>query len=1240
MKKLIQLVLVICMANATMSFGQTNLFPASGNVGIGTLNPTYKLDAVGNSFYFGSHLNNTTSTNFHIGAGYNANSVINFGYYGTFDASIWNIGRWGADQSFRISNYGSGSEFNVLTTLTSGNVGIGNTAPDAKFRVTSPNADFRIDYNGTGQNYYDASNFHSFRDNAGNGKLLIYANQNATHSYNNFTIFTKTGTGLAIINTNTASEWNYTSLIASNSARSHYYGSDPNKDFIIGSDDATKNFRITNFKNTLIEGNVGIGTSNPTEKLQVAGDILANNRLSFQDNARFSVSKADVPSLFNETFSMPHYGIAAPSTTGSADLWISGNNGIRMFTGGISKPIVNITGRTFEIASSLGSSGLKLSGLSQTNVQAGLPRNLSINDAGEVLVASATASNTIEFSVKGDGDKYYPVVFSESEDVWANSISEFTLSHANVHRDGEWWGSMVGKFRFHSNRWGHESNFLEPVVYQYKPNQWVPAKYLVGGWKDTPYSSDLIVWLRGKTTYSFKGNTLTPKVFDGVQNPLPYKEINGTNANNTLIYLDHNSKTIVDTYVIDSAEPIWKKDGLNVINSSTGNIGIGTTIPASKLEVFGGILGSESGKKLEVARFTSTNVNASFLRIFSTRLKQGGDWTSASTRIQQTIDATDMGYVEFNPNNGLYGLALGTQTGESMRLANGGNVGIGTTNPTAKLEIASTTGSGLKLSGLSQVNVQAGPTRTLGVNDAGEVIIAGTNSATSSKQTDINGYKTFFTDAFSTTTTQPKRFEIARIFTDVTNWSSTSPVEIELLEASYASGASRKYKIHFGYLNKDGVINQVEVSDITVSNGAAGINNFQLAIGIPIADGNIKYLPIYADVKYYTTLRALIKTARPTTPNNTGGVTGTIYVNTEPTGTNILDFVPNNNTVFSTAGGNSIFNGNVGIGVTNPTQKLEIRGSSGSPATTGVNQSGIVSISSNDTYSTLNLGNNLLSPYGFWLQSGGRNDLSVNYPMILNPNGGNVGIGINAPTEKLSILHNGANTPFGAMGIDVTSFSTAANAADSYYFRVRDIGAGNNIPFIIKGSGAVGIGTTTPSASLDVNGMVRSIGVNVPTSGIGAEMYINNGIAYFGGYNRSGGGTAIDVNVGFTNQLFLKNNGNIGIGTSTLPAGYKLAIAGDMIAERVVVKLQANWPDYVFKTGYALRPLSEVENFVRANNHLPDVPSEAEVKAKGIDMEQMNATLLKKVEELTLYMIELQKQNDVLKKRMDSLDKK
>ncbi len=104
-----------------------------------------------------------------------------------------------------------------------------------------------------------------------------------------------------------------------------------------------------------------------------------------------------------------------------------------------------------------------------------------------------------------------------------------------------------------------------------------------------------------------------------------------------------------------------------------------------------------------------------------------------------------------------------------------------------------------------------------------------------------------------------------------------------------------------------------------------------------------------------------------------------------------------------------------------------------------------------------------------------------------------------------------------------------------------------------------------------------------------------------------------------------------------------LAVNGKIMATGVKVALSdasGCWPDYVFKKDYKLTPLSEVETFITANSHLPNVPSEAEVKENGINMAEMDAVLLRKIEELPLYMIQLKKENEELSKKVEALSDK
>jgi len=132
------------------------------------------------------------------------------------------------------------------------------------------------------------------------------------------------------------------------------------------------------------------------------------------------------------------------------------------------------------------------------------------------------------------------------------------------------------------------------------------------------------------------------------------------------------------------------------------------------------------------------------------------------------------------------------------------------------------------------------------------------------------------------------------------------------------------------------------------------------------------------------------------------------------------------------------------------------------------------------------------------------------------------------------------------------------------------------------------------------------------------------------------GNWGIYDNTGYNNYFA----GNVVIGTNAMPTGYKFAVAGGAIAESMTVKLQANWPDYTFKNDYKLMPLAELKTYVDKNQHLPEIPSAAQVEKDGINLGEMNRLLLKKVEELTLYLIEKDKEMKLLEDRLQKLENK
>ncbi|MGS2738795.1 hypothetical protein [Sinomicrobium sp. M5D2P17] len=199
-------------------------------------------------------------------------------------------------------------------------------------------------------------------------------------------------------------------------------------------------------------------------------------------------------------------------------------------------------------------------------------------------------------------------------------------------------------------------------------------------------------------------------------------------------------------------------------------------------------------------------------------------------------------------------------------------------------------------------------------------------------------------------------------------------------------------------------------------------------------------------------------------------------------------------------------------------------------------------------------------------------------------------------------------------------------------------------------SGNVGIGTASPEAKLDVAGITYLKGA--PThSRVSEQLRIgrsDQSIRYHSIYSNHTGtahsnyiqfrihnGNTTD----FTEQITtmtLNGEGNVGIGTE-VPGTWKLAVNGKIRAKEI--KVETGWSDFVFEDNYNLPTLEEVEQHIKEKGHLKDIPSAKEVEENGIFLGEMNAKLLQKIEELTLYMIELKKENQQLRKEIDELKK-
>ncbi len=270
---------------------------------------------------------------------------------------------------------------------------------------------------------------------------------------------------------------------------------------------------------------------------------------------------------------------------------------------------------------------------------------------------------------------------------------------------------------------------------------------------------------------------------------------------------------------------------------------------------------------------------------------------------------------------------------------------------------------------------------------------------------------------------------------------------------------------------------------------------------------------------------------------------------------------------------------------------------------------------------------------------------------------GQIGIGLNNPTSKLDIA---LNTNF--MYEDVSGFRLTypipgiggPGIINENIFEIRQKTLNNNhsTKMVVKVNGNVGIGVQSNDPFLNNQRLVvtdrnpKQIDMHVIGFGLidgqnGSLLLGSETGAPYGewGIEYNDYGSIAGLNFwkpagsnGFGNYfMFISDKGNVSIGTND-SKGYKFAVKGDMIAEKVVVKLHADWPDFVFAKKYGLMPLDEVETFIEKNHHLPNIPSAKEVEEKGIDLGEMNAALLQKVEELTLYVIELKKEIEDLKK--------
>jgi hypothetical protein len=281
-------------------------------------------------------------------------------------------------------------------------------------------------------------------------------------------------------------------------------------------------------------------------------------------------------------------------------------------------------------------------------------------------------------------------------------------------------------------------------------------------------------------------------------------------------------------------------------------------------------------------------------------------------------------------------------------------------------------------------------------------------------------------------------------------------------------------------------------------------------------------------------------------------------------------------------------------------------------------------------------------------------------PDLLNVmENGNVGIGISLPQFPLDISSNqgvlrmvttthtngsvidlkstvASPTFLGAVNFNNTAGTTPGQIAYT---------GGNAMTFKVNGSerlrispnGYVGIGTATPNDDLHVANHIR-VGEDASYSTVYGELKHDGGsTGFIINANASGGWADMYLQTDGITRMFIESAGNVGIGTTTLASGYRLSVSGKVMCEELKVQLQGSWPDYVFTEGYNLKALSTLEREIRNLGHLPGMPSALEVAKNGVEVGEIQRLLLEKMEELTLYVIALKKENEAIKDELVTL---